>query len=44
MEHGRVTIGPDRARPLARALRIHPAVIVFADWSDDDAAMGGSGR
>jgi transcriptional regulator with XRE-family HTH domain len=35
MEHGRVTIGEVRARKLARALRVHPAVILFADWDDD---------
>jgi transcriptional regulator with XRE-family HTH domain len=37
MEHDRVTIGAERARPLARALRVHPAVLVFADWSNEDA-------
>jgi transcriptional regulator with XRE-family HTH domain len=35
MEHERTAIGADRARKLARALRVHPAVIVFPDWDDD---------
>jgi transcriptional regulator with XRE-family HTH domain len=38
MEHGRVAIGADRARKLARALRVHPAVILFPDWSTEDDA------
>jgi len=34
MEHDKVKIGLSRARTLARALRVHPAVIVFGDWDD----------
>lgn len=37
MENGRTTIGTERAKKLARALRVHPAVIVFADWQADVA-------
>ena len=36
MEHGRTAIGADRARKLGKALRVHPAVILFPDWSDED--------
>jgi transcriptional regulator with XRE-family HTH domain len=32
MERDRESIGIERAKKLARALRVHPAVIVFADW------------
>jgi transcriptional regulator with XRE-family HTH domain len=34
MESGRIKIGVERAKTLARALKIHPAVIVFADWDE----------
>ncbi|WP_439100230.1 helix-turn-helix domain-containing protein [Congregibacter sp.] len=32
IERGRVNIGVDRAKTLARALRCHPAVLVFPGW------------
>jgi transcriptional regulator with XRE-family HTH domain len=32
MESGRINIGVERAKVLARALKIHPAVIVFPGW------------
>jgi transcriptional regulator with XRE-family HTH domain len=32
MESGRVSIGVERAKVLARALHVHPAVIVFPGW------------
>jgi transcriptional regulator with XRE-family HTH domain len=35
MEHGRVAIGEVRARKLGRALRVHPAVILFSDVGSD---------
>jgi transcriptional regulator with XRE-family HTH domain len=35
MEHDRTKIGVERARKLARALCVHPAVLVFADWQAD---------
>jgi transcriptional regulator with XRE-family HTH domain len=34
MEHGRIPIGADRAARLARALHVHPSVILFPDWTD----------
>lgn len=32
MEAGRINIGVERAKVLARALKVHPAVIVFPGW------------
>ena len=32
MESGRINIGVERAKVLAQALRVHPAVIVFPGW------------
>jgi transcriptional regulator with XRE-family HTH domain len=40
IERDRVNLGLERAKALARALRVHPAVIAFPGWDilDDDAA------
>lgn len=32
IENDRVRLGVERAKKLARALRCHPAVLVFPDW------------
>ena len=32
IENGRVRLGVERAKVLARALRCHPAVLVFLGW------------
>ncbi len=32
IEHDRVKLGVERAKMLARALRCHPAVLVFPGW------------
>jgi transcriptional regulator with XRE-family HTH domain len=32
IETGRIRLGLDRAKALARALRCHPAVLVFPNW------------
>ncbi len=32
IENGRVNLGVERAKALARALRCHPAVLVFPGW------------
>ena len=32
MESGRINIGVERAKVLAKALRVHPAVIIFPGW------------
>jgi transcriptional regulator with XRE-family HTH domain len=37
MESGRINIGIERAKVLARALRVHPAVIVFPGWETERA-------
>lgn len=38
IENGRVNLGVERAKELARALACHPAVLVFPGWEVDDAA------
>jgi transcriptional regulator with XRE-family HTH domain len=38
MESGRINIGVERAKVLAKALRIHPAVIVFPGWGIEEAS------
>ena len=35
IEHDKVKLGVERAKTLARALRCHPAVLVFPGWSLD---------
>ena len=32
IEHNRVNLGIERAKVLARALKVHPAVLVFPSW------------
>jgi transcriptional regulator with XRE-family HTH domain len=32
IERDRVSLGVERAKVLARALRVHPAVLVFPSW------------
>ena len=40
IENGRVNLGVERAKVLARALHCHPAVLVFPGWdvADETAA------
>ena len=38
LEHDRIVMGVDRAKILARVLKVHPAVLAFADWDMADAA------
>jgi transcriptional regulator with XRE-family HTH domain len=38
IENDRVRLGVERAKVLARALRCHPAVLVFPGWKVDHAA------
>jgi len=33
IEHNRVNLGVERAKVLARALKCHPAVLVFPGWN-----------
>lgn len=35
IEHNKVNIGVERAKVLARALKCHPAVLVFPGWDID---------
>ena len=35
IEHDKITIGVERAKILARALKCHPAVLVFPGWDID---------
>jgi transcriptional regulator with XRE-family HTH domain len=39
IENGRVNLGVERAKLLARALCCHPAVLVFPSWDEEQAAM-----
>lgn len=38
IETGRVNLGVERAKTLATALRVHPAVLVFPGWRIESAA------
>ena len=38
IEHDRVKLGVERAKVLARALKCHPAVLVFPGWQVAEAA------
>ena len=38
IENGRVNLGVERAKVLARALKCHPAVLVFPGWDALDSA------
>lgn len=37
IENGRVRLGVERAKVLARALKVHPSVLVFPSWEVSDA-------
>ncbi len=39
IENGRITLGAERAKKLARALRCHPAVLIFPGWDVDDESV-----
>lgn len=36
IEHDKVNLGVERAKALARALKCHPAVLVFPGWNIND--------
>jgi len=38
IESGRATLGIERAKKIARALKLHPAAIAFPDWDMESAA------
>ena len=35
IENGTISLGLERAKTLAKALRVHPAVLAFPDWEMD---------
>ncbi len=37
LEKGRVTLGAGRAEKLARALEVHPAVLLWPAWEESEA-------
>jgi transcriptional regulator with XRE-family HTH domain len=37
IERGRVTFGAERAEKLARALKVHPAVLLWPNWEADES-------
>ncbi|WP_405229982.1 helix-turn-helix domain-containing protein [Lentisalinibacter sediminis] len=41
IENGRIRLGVERAKTLARALQCHPAVLVFPGWDTVGEAEGG---
>jgi transcriptional regulator with XRE-family HTH domain len=38
IENGRVTLGAERAERLARALKVHPAVLLWPSWDVSNAS------
>jgi len=40
IEHGRVKLGAERAERLARALKVHPAVLLWPNWRADEDVAG----
>ena len=38
IENDRITLGVERAKTLAKALKCHPAVLVFPGWKIEKAA------
>lgn len=43
IEHGRATLGAERAEKLARALKVHPAVLLWPNWDVDTEAKRAAG-
>ncbi len=38
LEHDRITMGVERSKILARAIKVNPAFLAFADWEISEAA------
>lgn len=36
LENDRITLGLDRAKAIARALKVHPSVLAFPSWNVDE--------
>ena len=43
IEKGRVTLGAERAEKLARALKVHPAVLLWPNWDTEAESVRSSG-
>jgi len=43
IESGRVTLGAERAEKLARALKVHPAVLLWPNWDADTESRSAAG-
>ncbi|MES9855473.1 MAG: helix-turn-helix transcriptional regulator [Sedimenticola sp.] len=43
IEHDKINIGVERAKVLARALKCHPAVLVFPGWDIEHETAAQSG-
>ncbi len=41
IENGRVTLGAERAEKLARALKVHPAVLLWPNWEIESKRAAG---
>jgi len=37
LERGRINLGVERAKVLARVLHVHPATLVFPDWEGEES-------
>ena len=37
LENDRITMGIERAKSLASALKVHPGLLAFADWSSSES-------
>jgi transcriptional regulator with XRE-family HTH domain len=38
IENGKINLGVERAKVLAKALKVHPSVLLFPDWDVENAA------
>lgn len=43
IESGRVTLGAERAEKLARALKVHPAVLLWSSWDVEKESSRAAG-
>jgi transcriptional regulator with XRE-family HTH domain len=43
IEHGRATLGAERAEKLARALKVHPAVLLWPNWDTPSESKKAAG-
>jgi transcriptional regulator with XRE-family HTH domain len=43
IENGRATLGAERAEKLARALRVHPAVLLWPNWDVEQQSRRATG-